>query len=103
MLPEGNANIRVEATDPLEFYCFRLTFNPHAKDGDAMPCIEIMLHARALVDLIHKASSALCDWQADTTKHILSHFEVSEDDLRRANDTHALLVQRYLRESRKSV
>ena len=28
--------------------------------------LEIMLHARSLVDLIHKCSLALCDWQAQT-------------------------------------
>ena len=33
--------------------------------------IEIMLHARSLVDLIHKCSTALCDWQKQTTDYLL--------------------------------
>jgi hypothetical protein len=41
----------------------------------AMPShakIEIMLHARSLVDLIHKCSLALCDWQKHTTDELLA-------------------------------
>lgn len=33
--------------------------------------IEIMLHARSLVDLIHKCNLALCDWQKATTDDLL--------------------------------
>jgi hypothetical protein len=39
------------------------------------PCpghrIEIMLHARSLVDLIHKLCLALCDWQADRSQYLI--------------------------------
>lgn len=77
--PEGNENIQVEITDASEFHCFRLTLNPRGTVEGESPRIEIMLHARSLVDLIHKCSLALCDWQSDSTKHILSYFEVSED------------------------
>lgn len=34
--------------------------------------IEIMLHARSLVDLIHKCNEALCDWQKQTTDYLLA-------------------------------
>ena len=53
-------------TDPTEFYCFRLTLNP--KSGER---IEIMLHASALVDLIHECSQRLCEWQQMTTEHLI--------------------------------
>jgi hypothetical protein len=66
MSDEGNSNIVVEITDPHEFHCFRLVLNP--KSGER---IEIMLHGRSLVDLIHKCSVALCDWQAQTTAELL--------------------------------
>lgn len=33
--------------------------------------IEIMLHARSLVDLIHKCSLALCEWQRQTTVQLI--------------------------------
>ncbi len=45
------------------------------KPCDAMPApnarIEVMLHARSLVDLIHKCSLALCDWQSQTAEHLI--------------------------------
>jgi hypothetical protein len=65
---EGNSNIQVEVTDPSEFHCFRLILNPASAPGER---IEIMLHARSLVDLIHKSSLALCDWQAANTDYLL--------------------------------
>lgn len=59
--------IRVEITDATAFHCFRLVFEPK---NSAQP-IHIMLHARALVDLIHEASLALCDWQAKTSEELI--------------------------------
>ena len=38
---------------------------------DSVGQIEIMLHARSLVDLIHKCSEALCDWQQQTTGYLI--------------------------------
>jgi hypothetical protein len=67
-VPEGNRNIQVEITDPSEFHCFRLILNPQSAPGER---IEIMLHARSLVDLIHKCSLALCDWQAQNTQYLI--------------------------------
>jgi hypothetical protein len=66
------ANIDVEITDPHEFHCFRLILRPATQPGgdDRQP-IEIMLHASALVDLIHKSSLALCEWQRQTTEDLL--------------------------------
>lgn len=68
MNDEGDSNIQVEITDASEFHCFRLILNP--KSGPAQR-IEIMLHARSLVDLIHKCSLTLCDWQAQTSKELI--------------------------------
>ena len=62
-----NPNIDVEITDVSDVHCFRLTLN--SRSGQR---IEIMLHASDLVDLIHKASVALCQWQHDTSAHLLS-------------------------------
>jgi len=67
-----NKNILVEITDPSEFHCFRLVLNPASAPGER---IEIMLHARSLVDLIHKCSSALCDWQKDRTDYLLDRLQ----------------------------
>src|SRR5947209_2698627 len=66
--PWQNLNIQVEITDASEFHCFRLILNPSSAPGER---IEIMLHGRSLVDLIHKCSAALCDWQAETTDSLL--------------------------------
>jgi hypothetical protein len=63
-----NPNIQVEITNASEFHCFRVILNPSSAPGER---IEIMLHARSLVDLIHKCSSALCDWQAANTDYLL--------------------------------
>lgn len=63
-----NPNIQVEITDISEFHCFKVTFNPASAPGER---IEIMLHTRSLVDLIHKCSLALCDWQASNTDYLL--------------------------------
>jgi hypothetical protein len=62
------SNIKVEITDLSEFHCFKLILNPASAPGER---IEIMLHARSLVDLIHQCSSALCDWQAQQTDWLL--------------------------------
>lgn len=64
----GNSNIQVEITDPSEFHCFRIVLNPQSAPGER---IELMFHARSLVDLIHKCSLALCDWQAQTSADLL--------------------------------
>ena len=67
-----NQHIRVETTGPDEFHCFRLVMgakpDPLAVDRRE---IEIMLHATDLVDLIHKASIALCEWQHEGTQYLL--------------------------------
>jgi hypothetical protein len=85
------SNIRVEVTDPSEFHCFKMTFNPprglqcetHPGGecrGALTDCvvyeakgqrIEIMLHAAALVNLIHEANVALMSWQKDTTTRLI--------------------------------
>jgi len=39
-----------------------------------------MLHARSLVDLIHKCSLALCDWQAQTTGHLIELLTADAED-----------------------
>ena len=49
-----------------EPHCFRLVFNPLTGER-----IEIMLHARSLVDLIHQSSAALCEWQHHTTAYLI--------------------------------
>jgi hypothetical protein len=69
---EDDARIRVEITDPHEFHCFRLLLNPQTET----PPIEIMFHARSLVDLIHKCSLALCDWQAQTSAELLARLKL---------------------------
>lgn len=94
MSPQSKANIQVEITDASEFHCFRLTFNPHLRSGccdatveewngdaycgrckgslgPAPERVEILLHAAALVDLIHKSSLALCEWQAENSKRLI--------------------------------
>jgi len=68
MNSDDNPNIQVEITDASEFHCFRLTLNPKSAPGER---IEIMFHARSLVDLIHKSSLALCDWQAQNTEYLI--------------------------------
>lgn len=62
----NKSSIDVEITDAAEFHCFRLVFNPRSGER-----IEIMLHATALVDLIHESSSALCEWQRQTTTQLI--------------------------------
>lgn len=75
------APITVEITDATEFYCFRMAIRPRSAPGAT---IEIMLHAHALVDLIHECSTALCAWQAQSTREILQQKTgLSEDELRR--------------------
>ena len=104
------ANIQVEITDASEFHCFRLVLNPrgHAPDcafilereallacGTKVACscgaegsgtrLEIMFHARALVDLIHEASTALCEWQRQTTTQLIcAKTGFTEDEARAA-------------------
>lgn len=76
-MKDQNPNIQVEITDPHEFHCFRLILNPcEAEDATGTRqasghAIEIMFHARSLVDLIHKCSLALCDWQAQTSAELI--------------------------------
>jgi len=58
--------IQVEITDATEFHCFRMVLRPPSGEQ-----IEIMLHARSLVDLIHQCSVALCEWQTQTTTMLI--------------------------------
>jgi len=93
-MADENPNIQVEITDAREFHCFQLTLNPQGPpvplcrthkagecDGTGPACvvepprIEIMLHARSLVDLIHKCSLALCDWQAATSADLIEKLQ----------------------------
>jgi hypothetical protein len=70
--------IEVEVTDLNEFHCFRMTLNPQSGEH-----IEIMLHASALVDLIHECSVALCAWQKETTTHLIcQRTGLSEEEAR---------------------
>ena len=72
MMSDENPNIQVEITDAREMHCFRLVLNARAAEDDpTRHPVEIMLHARSLVDLIHKCSLALCDWQARTTEYLI--------------------------------
>ena len=76
-MSDQNSNIVVEITDAREFHCFRLVLNPKGAptvDGEGTR-IEIMLHARSLVDLIHKCSLALCDWQAQTSRELIDKLQ----------------------------
>jgi hypothetical protein len=71
-MAEGNPHIRVEVTGEREFHCFRVIFNAKPDpDGSERSGIEVMLHATDLVDLIHKASTALCAWQAEQSEYLL--------------------------------
>lgn len=76
----ANHHIRVEITDAREFHCFKLVLNPEGPAYNppevtaTAPRIEIMLHARSLVDLIHKCNEALCDWQKQTTEYLLEKY-----------------------------
>jgi len=63
--------IQVEITDLAEFHCFKVTFRAKDDDGDTVPIV-LMLHATDLVDLIHRSSLALCEWQRQTTGLLLS-------------------------------
>lgn len=88
-MTDGNSPIRVEITDVSEFHCFRMVLTPRFgvdKDTGLIisgPPIEIMLHARALVDLIHQASTALCEWQAQTTSQLIQRMTgLSEEEAR---------------------
>ena len=75
-------NIQVEITDAREFHCFRLILNPQSETGQR---IEVMFHARALVDLIHECSTALCEWQKETSAYLLEqHTGLSQEELRKA-------------------
>ena len=72
------SQIKVEITDASEFHCFQMTLN--AASGEQ---IQVMLHARALVDLIHQSSLALCEWQRQTTTALLQQATgLSEAELR---------------------
>jgi hypothetical protein len=79
-MSDDNRAIRVEMTDATEFHCFQMTLRPRSAPDQQ---ITIMLHAKALVDLIHECSSALCDWQKQTTTYlILEKTGLSEDEAR---------------------
>lgn len=64
----------VRITDSSEFHCFCLTINPASAPGQK---IEVMIHARALVDLIHECSAALCEWQQESTGFLLDKLGAS--------------------------
>jgi hypothetical protein len=90
---EQPKNISVEITDANEFHCFRLVLNPRSQLGGREASlirtggerIEVMLHARALVDLIHECSAALCQWQAETTSALIQRLTgLSEEEARQA-------------------
>jgi hypothetical protein len=70
---EDDANIEVEITGPEDFHCFRLILNARPGDPEAAERqpIEILLHGRALIELIYKSSLALSDWQAATSQYLL--------------------------------
>ena len=65
-MPQTQSAFSVEITDPHEFHCFRLVIRPPEQHE-----IEIMLHARSLVELIHQCSIALCEWQAETSAELI--------------------------------
>jgi ABC-type transport system involved in cytochrome c biogenesis ATPase subunit len=68
--------IKVEITDATEFHCFRMVLT-----NAAGQTIEIMLHARALVELIHEASTALSEWQQRTTSMLIQRMTgLSEEE-----------------------
>ena len=74
--------ITVEITDATEFHCFKVTLYAHDEDGDTVPIV-VMLHASDLVDLIHKSSLALCEWQRQTTEDLLAKITgLTADELR---------------------
>lgn len=79
-----DAPLRIEITDAAEFHCFKLILNPRAQPGDeGTPRIEIMMHAIALVDLIHKCSLALSEWQRQTTEELLREITgLTTDEMR---------------------
>ena len=85
MSAPGESNIQVEITDARDFHCFRLVLNAAAAANEPKEhSIEIMLHARSLVDLIHQCSVALCEWQAQTTVELLRHKTgLYEEELRK--------------------
>jgi hypothetical protein len=74
--------IQVQLTDATEFYCFRMLLRPRSAPNQH---IEIMLHAYALVDLIHECSTALGAWQKQTTIDLLQQKTgLSEEELRQS-------------------
>jgi hypothetical protein len=76
-------NLRIEITNIDQLHCFRLILSPRSAP-DTEPLkeheIEIYLHARQLVHLIHKLSLALSDWQAQTTEYLLQRLHASFDE-----------------------
>jgi hypothetical protein len=67
-LPDDTPLIRVEVTDASEWHCFRLVLSP--TNGEP---IEIMFHARALVELIYKCSLAYAQWMTQAVGNIMPH------------------------------
>lgn len=63
-------SVHVSGSNPNPYKCVRCgQWCDLAPEGAGR--VEIMLHARSLVDLIHKCSSALCDWQAQTSQYLI--------------------------------
>jgi hypothetical protein len=81
---EQHAPFKIEITDPTAHHCFLLTINPKAQPGvDGPDRIEIMIHAVALVGLIHQCSLALSEWQRQTTEELLRQITgLTADEMR---------------------
>jgi hypothetical protein len=77
--PMERSHIEVEITGPEDFHCFRIILHarPDPQGGERQP-IEIMLHARSLIELIHKCSLALSDWQAETSALLMKRLTGGE-------------------------
>jgi|GEM_PF-5973375 len=76
MSDDPKQHIEVQVTDSTEFHCFRVIFWAALEPGAQRHKIEIMLHATQLVDLLHKGSQALGEWQCQTTDYLLKRLGV---------------------------
>lgn len=74
MSDQGNPEIRVELTEPDVLHCFRLHL------GEA----SVLLHARDLADLAHKANLALLDWISTETGLLIGQAFSEDPRLREA-------------------
>lgn len=64
--------IEVQITSESDMHCFRIIFHGRhePEQGETVP-VEIMMHAKTLVDLIHKCSMALGEWQRTSTEYLI--------------------------------